>query len=213
MIFKAFCLFFMLLPFAAGAESLWDSQSQSLITGVTRLKVGDLLQVRLEMEGALSFSSVKSNEKSFSLTIEKAASGNPLDFLPQPLGQHDSTYKGKNEMSLKDFLVIQVLEVTPQGYLVVQGSKQVSMGGQIERILLQGLVDPRRVSGASLNLDSIANLRLEITSLADGTSAQKVLTTPDLLQDGQLKLTEEKQREMLVSLYNRFLGTIFLENP
>ncbi len=160
----------------AGAESLFSlnaSQNaviepRALYSSVRARGVGDLVSIVIDEAPSMSDSGTYSTTKSSSLaenftnalnTIFKTSLKGALDGTNGTLDVSGGTQMTRS-MVLTDTVVAQVVQVLPNGNLLVQGKK--SLVNQNERIdlIISGIVDPKWINQSGEILSSqVANLQ------------------------------------------------------
>ena len=160
----------------AGAESLFSlnaSQNaviepRALYSSVRARGVGDLVSIVIDEAPSMSDSGTYSTTKSSSLaenftnalnTIFKTSLKGALDGTNGTLDVSGGTQLTRS-MVLTDTVVAQVVQVLPNGNLLVQGKK--SLVNQNERIdlIISGIVDPKWINQSGEILSSqVANLQ------------------------------------------------------
>lgn len=130
--------------------------------------VGDTITVRITENASAS----KKASNKLDRTGTQKASINALTGLPvamNPLSMDTSsttTFNGKGEAAnnavFSGNLTVTVIDVLPNGNLLVSGEKQISIGEEQEFIRMSGIVNPMFVSSANM-VDSakIADARIE----------------------------------------------------
>lgn len=204
----AFTVLILLSVLVWGQDSLWDPSSGGYYTGRVRLKVGDLLRLNLDTEASLSFSSSKTSDKFITFEFTKASQGgNPLEFLPGLKSGDNLKLLGKNEFKAKNAaLMVTVKEIHTDGSALIEGVRTISLPSGTDNIRLTGVVDARDVRGRELSLTAVADLHLAFSTLSESTSA---VFTPSDFETNTSTLTPEKQRDLLLKYYNRFLDVLF----
>ena len=162
--------------FTAGAESLFSlnaSQNaviepRALYSSVRARGVGDLVSIVIDEAPSMSDTGTYSTSKSSSLaenftnalnTIFKTSLKGALDGTNGTLDVSGQTQMARS-MVLTDTVVAQVVQVLPNGNLLVQGKK--SLVNQNERIdlIISGIVDPKWINQSGEILSSqVANLQ------------------------------------------------------
>ena len=160
----------------AGAESLFSlnaSQNaviepRALYSSVRARGVGDLVSIVIDEAPSMSDSGTYATSKSSSLaenftnalnTIFKTSLKGALDGTNGTLDVSGATQMTRS-MVLTDTVVAQVVQVLPNGNLLVQGKK--SLVNQNERIdlIISGIVDPKWINQSGEILSSqVANLQ------------------------------------------------------
>jgi len=160
----------------ANAESLFSlNASQSaliepkpLFSSVRARGVGDLVSIILDEAPRMTDSGTYSTEKTSSLaenfskainTIFKTKLKGALNGTNGNLSVDGSTQVTRN-LQLSDTVVAQVVQVLPNGNLLVQGKK--SLVNQNERVdlIISGIVDPKWINqSGEINSSHVANLQ------------------------------------------------------
>lgn len=167
---------FLLALAGANAESLFSLNAtqnmiiepKALFSSVRARGVGDLVSIVIDEAPSMSDTGTYSTNKSNSVvenftdalnTIFKTKLKGALDGVNGELNVGGSTQMGR-VMSLSDTVVAQVVQVLPNGNLLVQGKK--SLVNQNERVdlIISGIVDPKWINQSGEILSSqVANLQ------------------------------------------------------
>ena len=150
------------------ASSLWvDNTSASTVFGDQRARaVGDILTVVVNESSTASRSGNSANSKSATNNVEKGTG--LLGFIPDSsLGQNDS-FKSQgsinNSNTVKARLTVKVIEVKPNGNLVISGTQNIRQNGEEQRIVISGQVRPIDIRPDNSILSSnIADAKLLVT--------------------------------------------------
>lgn len=150
------------------ASSLWvDNTSTSTVFGDQRARaVGDILTVVVNESSTASRSGNSANSKSASNNVDKGTG--LLGFIPDSsLGQNDS-FKSQgsinNSNTVKARLTVKVIEVKPNGNLVISGTQNIRQNGEEQRIIISGQVRPIDIRpDNSILSSSIADAKLLVT--------------------------------------------------
>ena len=161
--------FAALLPgTGAGASSLWsDNSPTATIFGDQRARaVGDILTIIVNETSSAIRSGASSNTKSASASTEKG--GGLLGFVPDSsIGQQDNfSTKGSinNTNTAKARLTVKVVEVKPNGNLVVSGTQNIRQNGEEQRIVVSGQVRPADIQADNTVLSSnVADAKILFT--------------------------------------------------
>lgn len=175
-----------LMGHAASAESLfrvnasqavYQIQPKSLFNTVRAKTIGDVITVIIK-ENATVINDLQMNvntqstmEDKFSGVIEDIFSSDRKGVrteLPNldDFGGSSSTKNTANvskTLQLNDTITTQVVQVLPNGNLVVQGKKTAINSGEKTQVILSGIVDPRFITNAgSVNSQYVANLQMAV---------------------------------------------------
>jgi len=136
------------------AESLWlKGNKESLFVDHKAKKIGDILTVRVvESAAAMQKSSTKKSkdaELSGGPTAVEKGKKNFLSFLPYFGAKGKSKYKGDTDTSrsgiLKANVTAQVINVLPNGNLVIYGSKKVLINNEEQLLTVSGTIRPEDI--------------------------------------------------------------------
>ena len=178
----------VLLPMpAVRASSLWsDSSPTSTIFGDQRARgVGDILTIIVSETSTAARSGASSNTKSAKASTDKG--GGLLGFIPNSsIGEDDSfSSKGSinNTNTAKARLTVKVVEVKPNGNLVVSGTQNIRQNGEEQRIVVSGQVRP-------------ADIQADNTVLSSNVADAKILFT------GKGSLVSKQRQGILTQMWN-----------
>ena len=171
----------------AGASSLWsDNSPTATIFGDQRARaVGDILTIIVNETSSAIRSGASSNTKSASASTEKG--GGLLGFVPDSsIGQQDNfSTKGSinNTNTAKARLTVKVVEVKPNGNLVVSGTQNIRQNGEEQRIVVSGQVRP-------------ADIQADNTVLSSNVADAKILFT------GKGSIMRKQRQGVLTQIWN-----------
>ena len=160
---------------ANASESVYKIQPKSLFSTVRAKTIGDVITVVVN-ENALVLNDLQLNIKSdssmednFTSTINdiftKSKYKTKLD-LPNVDGfgggnQTKNTANVQKSLKIQDTITAQVVQVLPNGNLVIQGKKVAINSGEKTQIIPSGIVDPRFITNTgTIQSQYIANLQL-----------------------------------------------------
>jgi flagellar L-ring protein FlgH len=157
----------------AGPGSTWspDARLFDIATDLRASRVNDIVTVLVqEKASAVSQGSVSSERNSSANSSIKALGGIPsqLGALQNVLGlDTDRTLEGKGETTRRTVLTAtmaaRVVEVLPNGNLVIEGEKSVAINSEVQVIQLRGVVRPYDVGVANaISSEQIAQLELRV---------------------------------------------------
>jgi len=140
--------------------------------------IGDTITIKITESTAAS---TKSNSKLDAVTAQKAAvdtmGGLPKALVGLDLGASSSTsFSGKGEAANNNAfngnITVTVIDVLPNGNLLVSGEKQLAIGHEQEFVRISGVVNPAFVDFSnSVESSRVADARIEYKSagqIADG---------------------------------------------
>jgi len=126
---------------------LWNEDSGSLFSSLKARGVGDVVTVIIQ-EQSIAQSKAQTNTK-----IKNESSGGPgrgtLDFISLWGLKSENNYKGdadtKRTGQLQAKISTRIVEILPNGDYRIEGTKEVNINGERERIKLSGIVRPRDI--------------------------------------------------------------------
>jgi flagellar L-ring protein precursor FlgH len=154
-LYFSYCIFFALLPSSfLGATSLWNKSTntqRSIFAGKRAYAVGDLITIDVSESSSLAASqnSVRNRQSQ----IENAV--NQFLFANSKMGTHNgelpateietkSSNQGggsiANTQDLKGRVSVVVIDVLPNGNLVLEGARMVTFSGESYYAVLKGIV-------------------------------------------------------------------------
>jgi flagellar L-ring protein precursor FlgH len=148
----------------AGEGSLWTSNGyrSDLFRDMKARYVNDVVTIRvIETTQAAATANAK-NEKGTSTTagfdnlfgLEKAIKEIPT----MVSGKSNSSFEGKGstsrETTLQTNLTARVIDVLPNGYLVVEGKREIRVNNENQSVYLTGVVRPEDISTNNIVLSS-----------------------------------------------------------
>lgn len=172
-------------PAPAQEGSLWDARNGFRYTNRKAMAVGDAITVRVAESASGSNRSSLSASKEHKLEAAGGPGSGKLDFLPL-FGFESET---KNELDgagavsvsgqLSTTLTVTVREILPNGYLVVEGSRLISLNGEEERVTLHGIARPEDIrSDNSIFSTQLSEVRIDYAGKGIGKSSSR----PGILQ-------------------------------
>jgi len=167
--------------FAARVSQNDYIQPRSLFYSPKAKTVGDIVSVVVSEKFKITDSKQLGTSKSSSTTSSFTNLWNSL--LPGKMSVNSNLdgYGGDNAVSnnadtqrqttFSDIIPSQVVQVLPNGNLVIQGHKTLINGGDTTNVLLSGVVDPRMINQAGqINSAQVTNLQLAFSG--SGTVAR-----------------------------------------
>jgi flagellar L-ring protein precursor FlgH len=166
----------------ASAESLFSTgiyqntyiQPRSLFAGAKAKTVGDIIRVHVSETIKVTDSQKLGTSKS---STTNTSMGNLLSFLfkgHNGLNNAVNGYTGDNQVAnnakterqsaFTNEITTQVVQILPNGNLVIQGHKTLINSGETTNIILSGVVDPRLIDQTgSINSSQVSNLQLAVS--------------------------------------------------
>ena len=150
------------------AASLWSDAAQtSVLFGDQRARaVGDILTVVVNESSTATRTGSSTNSKSASNNVEKGTG--LLGFIPDSTANQDDSFKAQgsinNSNKVTARLTVKVIEVKPNGNLVISGVQNIRQNGEEQRINISGQVRPSDIRADNSVLSSnIADAKLLVT--------------------------------------------------
>ncbi|MFQ5691992.1 MAG: flagellar basal body L-ring protein FlgH [Nitrospinota bacterium] len=170
--------------------SLWRNRSDVafLFTDVKAFRVNDLLTIRIVESSEASqeattktgrISKLAANVKKF-FGIERLLQKNLSNFDPSAVvdasGQNDFDGSGKTmrKEAFTSTLTARVVDVLPNGNLVIEGNREIVVNNEVQWISLTGIVRPRDVQPDNTVLSTlIADAQIEYTGVGVVSEKQR----------------------------------------
>jgi flagellar L-ring protein FlgH len=181
------CLLAATSPSVTYADSLWaDAAPTSVLFGDQRARaVGDILTIVVNESSSAVRTGSSSNTKSASGTSDKGTG--LLGFVPESSISQDDSFTSKgtinNSNTVKARLTVQVVEVKPNGNLVISGTQNIRQNGEEQRIVVSGQVRP-------------SDIRVDNSVLSSNVADAKILVT------GSGPLVNKQRQGILTQIWN-----------
>jgi flagellar L-ring protein FlgH len=153
----AFVLFF---PATIQAQSLWTDNNRSIFADKRSLNVGDILTIAVSETSTANKNNSTATERKSSLSAAITAFLYPAGAtglltksgsLPAMAYNSDAVHNGTGTISDSETIVAQIacqiIDVLPNGNLVVEGKRETSFSMEHQTIVLRGIVRPDDVLG------------------------------------------------------------------
>jgi len=161
------------LPAPETAGSLWVASSpySVLAKDYKARNVGDTIVINIADTFTAATSGENSQQRQFAANssvtnfLGKLSASNILQSLLNGTSGNSLDGKGASTMSsnVSLNLAAQVIEVLPNSVLVVQASRDITLGNDRQTVILRGLVRPGDLAANnSISSSSVANLEVEI---------------------------------------------------
>jgi len=175
-------------PVSPTTGSLWTLQSpySDMASDYKARNVNDLIVIQVvESTTAAEDGAVKS-ARTFSASsglgimgIPGATAGIQNIFTPNSSRTLNGQAQTSSDASLSTSLSGRVVEVLPNGFLVIEAERQILMNNQHQTVVIHGVVRPGDISSTNAVLStSISNLELELKGkgvISDGVAPPNVL--------------------------------------
>ncbi|MBN3033610.1 MAG: flagellar basal body L-ring protein FlgH [Candidatus Saganbacteria bacterium] len=157
---------------AAGANSLWNEDSASPYSPAKAYKVGDIINVViLENTSAKNQATTKANvtdnlSAKFTHTMQRLAP--VIGLNTQANGQLQNLYTGDGSTvrgnNVQARIAAWVIEVLPNGNLLIKGRHKVNVNDEMQEITLTGTVRPKDIAGSNTVYSyQVANAELTVS--------------------------------------------------
>lgn len=173
-------LVLLLLPFTLKLRGENYGQHQSLFTDIKAHAVGDILTVNIVEENRASNQVSSKTEKTTKSSVDGGPGIGDLDFIPL-FGadmQTKNTFDGKGDnvrnASLRARMSVTVIDVKPNGDLIIQGSRMIGISKDKETIVLTGVVRQKDIApDNTINSYQIADAEIHYTGKGNANSAAR----------------------------------------
>lgn len=149
-------LIVLALPATAQCQSLWcDGSSISIFADKRSLNIGDILTIAISESSTENKNNATTTERKSSLAAAITAFLYPAGAtslltksgqLPAMAYNSDHTHNGSGTISDSETIVAQIavriMDVLPNGNLVVEGKRETSFSNENQTIILRGVVRP-----------------------------------------------------------------------
>ncbi|NLI81092.1 MAG: flagellar basal body L-ring protein FlgH [Deltaproteobacteria bacterium] len=166
--------------------SLWPQGNVSLFKDIKASKIGDLITITVSEESKASKSATTqtSRDKTLSAQMDFAgvAGGGSTkvgDFSMGPLeGKFKNGFNGTGATSKEDsmtaYMTATVVDVAPNGNLIIRGSRWTQVNNEMQQIVLEGVVRPTDVTRHNTVLSqNVAEARISFVGKGPLTQHQK----------------------------------------
>lgn len=159
--------------FVLGAsQSFYVAEPKSLYGSVRARSVGDLVTIilseKVTFSDSLNYAAERSSNTvdNFTTFINKLLPGVPLNNQFNNFGgsnQVDSQTSNERSLNVSDYVTVQVVQLLPNGNLMVQGKKTLLNGNERVDLLVSGVVDPRWINDTGqVSSRNVANLQFAL---------------------------------------------------
>ncbi len=171
------------VPVVANGSIFQASQYRPLFEDHRARLVGDTITVQIVEKVSATASSTSTIEKKGS--VDASVTALPLLGASTALaklgagGSSSNTFSGKggteNTNEFTGTITATVIEVLPNGHLLIAGEKQIGVNDNADVLRFSGQVDPRSIQpGNSVASAQIANVRVEQRGRGGQADAQKI---------------------------------------
>jgi flagellar L-ring protein precursor FlgH len=170
---------------SASATSLWSESSMGIFADRKAGAVGDSLTIIISESSSASRSAAGSNSKSGSNTL--SAGTGIFDFLAAASASGSDSFKSNGSLSntnaVSGKITVQVIEVKPNGNMVVSGTQTIVQNTDTHKITLTGVVRKDDVT-------------------ASNTVASSLVADAQLKFDGKGPLNSKQRQGILTQIFN-----------
>lgn len=151
------CLSWGVQPQSAEAVSLWaDQSSMNLFADRKARQVGDILTIIISETSSATRSNSASNSKSGN--NELSAGTGIFHFLASATASQSDSFQAdgnlRNSNNVNGRITVQVVDVKPNGNLIISGTQSIKQNRDEHKIVLSGVVRPEDVSKDNTILSS-----------------------------------------------------------
>lgn len=167
--------------FVLGASQSFYAEPKSLFGGVRARSVGDIVTIvlseNINFKDSLTYASERSSNTvdNFTNLVNKILPGTPLNNQFNNFGGSnsvDSSTSNNRTMGISDSVTVQVVQMLPNGNLMVQGKKTLLNGGERVDLLVSGVVDPRFIDQkGQVSSKNVANFQFALAGKGAVTRA------------------------------------------
>jgi flagellar L-ring protein precursor FlgH len=179
---------FLVIPAITRCQSLWvDGTSTSIFADKRSLTVGSIITIAVSENSTANKNNATATERKSSLSAAITSflfppGATPIGTvggqLPAMAYNSDAIHNGSGTISDSETIVaqiaVQIIDVLPNGNLVVQGKRETSFSHEQQQIVLRGIVRPEDVlSNNTVFSYNVADATIEIIgkgTVSDGTN-------------------------------------------
>jgi flagellar L-ring protein FlgH len=171
------------VPFLASAQSLWrDNVSKSMYADKRATSVGDIITVVVSENTTATKDNETKTERASSISSAITSflfpgflthSGATPSVATTSDAKHDGSGAINNSESIIAHVAVQVIDVLPNGNLVIEGKRETEFGGEQQTIVLHGIVRADDVAADDTVLSyNVANATVQIIGKGTVTDSQ-----------------------------------------
>jgi len=158
------CFLAALLPMPAMAASLWGTEGKSsLFTDHRARQIGDILTIIINESSSASRSGRTANSKDYNANLE--AGTGIFRWLAAASAEMSDSFNAQGSLSntnrMNARLTVEVVDILPNGNLVVAGTQTIVQNKDKQQITVKGVVRPQDISPDNTVLSTyVANAEL-----------------------------------------------------
>ena len=159
--------------FVTGISQEYYVEPKPLFGSVRARAVGDIVTVVLDEDIALEddikydMDKSSSTTDNFSTLLNKILPGKPINDVFNGYGGANTvanTAKTYRNLSVKDYVTVQVVQVLPNGNLMIQGKKTLINSNERVDLIMSGIIDPRWIDYmGQVKSRNVANLQFAVS--------------------------------------------------
>jgi flagellar L-ring protein precursor FlgH len=170
-------------PLPATEGSIWNSSiSYSLYADVKARNVGDIVTINIVESASASKNATTKTSKNTALdatwsgvlakiTGDWVGNDQKVNFANSFDGEGTTT----RNSSLNAYITVRVIQVLPNGNLVIRGSREVQVNNENQFINIQGIIRPQDISSSNVVLSTfVAEAKIELTGQGVVSDKQRV---------------------------------------
>lgn len=171
---------------ALPAQSLWSANSRSIFSDERSLQTGDILTIAISESSTENKNNATQTERKSSLSAAITAFLYPSGAsslltkggqLPAMAYNSDHAHSGTGTISDSETIVAQIavkiIDVLPNGDLVIEGRRQTSFSNENQTIVLRGVVRPEDVASNNTVFSyNVADATIQIIGKGTVSDAQ-----------------------------------------
>lgn len=154
------------------SQSFYAAEPKSLYGSVRARSVGDLVTIilneKISFADQLNYGAERSSKTvdNFTHLINTLLPGQPLNNQFNNFGgsnKVDSQTSNARSLNITDSVTVQVVQLLPNGNLMIQGKKTLVNANERMDLLVSGVVDPRWINDTGqVNSKNVANLQFAL---------------------------------------------------
>jgi flagellar L-ring protein precursor FlgH len=172
--------------FAYQQGSLWNTSKSGLLGDRRARTLGDILTVSIEIDEEAEMTNNTNRNRGGSQNASVGAFFGVGNYVPSEIDmlnpdlelQSDSAFRGSGSTARNEKLTLRVaatvVNVLPNGHLVIQGDQEVRVNFELRELQITGIVRPEDISRHNeIEYDRIAGARISYGGRGQITSAQQ----------------------------------------
>ncbi|MFC1551466.1 flagellar basal body L-ring protein FlgH [Candidatus Latescibacterota bacterium] len=165
-----------------GQETQQSSMLASMYSDVKAKKIGDTLSVVISESNTATKNAQTNTTKQNEGAVSGDATTGALDGLFPGMGgkvSYDNSYAGQASTSrngsLNSRMTVLVVDILPNGNLIIEGTKTLEVNNDLEVVTLSGIVQPEHITSTNTVYSyQIANAKLLYKGKGSMTQGQRV---------------------------------------